>query len=424
MPLTVGSALEINTFEKCRLLAGKSSLANEITWVNILEILDDLRHIEPGEFLITTAHGFESGNEIRQRDMIRLFAARKIAAIAIQIGHYIKDIPQSFINSAEEFRIPLIEIPPEASFKEITRALMNKIYQENTLEELSAVEPGSASFLEAEALEMKSLWNKLLLTKNPKDLQIYLNRYRLSVLEPFFVLMLGFAGQNEKNSGRKAESRVPPLKRLELSVMSILRQLQFTYLLGPTDNRLILLFQPGRIKSDFHNFKTLHLNYLVEQLHDVFEDQIIEGGLSGLHNNINSLKQAVDEAEKALMAKRLSLAGYGKVISYQDLGLYKLVMSIYDMNILKEIYESTIAPLNGYDLSCNGCLRQTLQQFLIAGSIKKASEDIFIHRHTMKYRISLIHKLTGLDPLTPGDAFQLNMGLHVCRYLETLKLAP
>jgi PucR family transcriptional regulator, purine catabolism regulatory protein len=99
-------------------------------WVNILEILDDLRHIEPGEFLITTAHGFNAKSLGRQQELIELFASKKLAAVAIQTGHYLKEIPASFIRFAEGHRIPLIEIPPEASFKIITRALMNRLLQD------------------------------------------------------------------------------------------------------------------------------------------------------------------------------------------------------------------------------------------------------------------------------------------------------
>jgi len=122
MPLTVNQALQMKIFSKCKLLTGQAGLQNEILWVNILEILDDLSHIEPGEFLITTAHGFNAHSKSRQQEMIELFAAKNLAAMAIQTGHYLQLIPPSFIQFAEIHNIPLIEIPPEVSFKSLTRA--------------------------------------------------------------------------------------------------------------------------------------------------------------------------------------------------------------------------------------------------------------------------------------------------------------
>jgi len=126
---TVAEALEMEVFSNCNLLTGKAGLQNEIRWVNILEILDDLSHIEPGEFLITTAHGFNAESRVKQRDMVELFASRKLAAMAIQTGHYLQEIPSSFTRFAENYSIPLIEIPPEASFKNLTRALFKKLLQ-------------------------------------------------------------------------------------------------------------------------------------------------------------------------------------------------------------------------------------------------------------------------------------------------------
>jgi hypothetical protein len=69
MAFSVANALEMDIFSKCRLLTGDAGLENEILWVNILEILDDLRHIEPGEFLITTAHGFNAKSLSRQQEL-------------------------------------------------------------------------------------------------------------------------------------------------------------------------------------------------------------------------------------------------------------------------------------------------------------------------------------------------------------------
>ncbi len=65
---------------------------------------------------------------------------------------------------------------------------------------------------------------------------------------------------------------------------------------------------------------------------------------------------------------------------------------------------------------------QTLQQYLESCSIKKAAESLFVHRHTMKYRLEQVHKLTGLNPLQAEAALQLNIGLHIYRYLKALDI--
>jgi len=134
MPLVLEQALQLDAFHKCRLLTGPVGLDNQIKWVNILEILDDLRHIEEGEFLITTAYGFDLDDSIKQQRLLELLAGNRLAALAVQTGHYIKEIPGSFIKAAVVTGIPVIEIPGEISFKTLTRALLSELQQQNLVE--------------------------------------------------------------------------------------------------------------------------------------------------------------------------------------------------------------------------------------------------------------------------------------------------
>ena len=169
MSLTVGEALKLNVFQKCRLLTGEAGLGNVILWVNILEILDDLSHIEHGELLITTAHGFKKSDQDYQKTMIELFAKKKLAAVAIQTGHYVQKLPESFIELARAHSIPVIEIPPEVSFKRITRALIGRLVEKNQTRLKESADKNHKSELEHRLRKMNNLWRELLSSSNPED---------------------------------------------------------------------------------------------------------------------------------------------------------------------------------------------------------------------------------------------------------------
>jgi hypothetical protein len=175
-------------------------LQNEIKWVNILEILDDLSHIEPGEFLITTAHGFNTESESQQQGMIELFAARKLAAVAIQTGHYLQEIPASFIRFSEEYKIPLIEIPPGVSFKSLTRALMNEVISSEQQAAAFATATEKTARPEPELAAMKALWNRLIKSENPDSLAPELNSFNLNIDEPLIASCLAIDSIENKTT--------------------------------------------------------------------------------------------------------------------------------------------------------------------------------------------------------------------------------
>ncbi len=422
MTFSVANALEMDIFSKCRLLTGDAGLENEILWVNILEILDDLRHIEPGEFLITTAHGFNAKSLGRQQELIELFASKKLAAVAIQTGHYLKDIPASFIRFAEGHRIPLIEIPPEASFKIITKALMNRLLQDAYAATVNSEDVSSENIPYNQIRAMKILWAQLLGADRPRELHLELNRFRLAVHETVIAVLINFYNKDDDSSRTEEtqESGLPA--RAEAAAVKILRQMHIPFLLGQSERYLTVLLQPGHTKDELNAFESGVIKQFVNQLKILFPEEQIKAGVSCMHEDINSLKQALDEAEKALIASSLNLVECKEISSFKDLGLYRLIMDVNNIETLKCLFMETTAPLLDYDQSCDGALMQTLQQYLESCSIKRAAESLFVHRHTMKYRLEQVNKLTGLNPLQAEAALQLNIGLHIYRYLKALDI--
>ncbi len=422
MPFTVSNALEIEIFRKCRLLTGQVGLQNEIHWVNILEILDDLSHIETGEFLITTAHGFDTGNKSKQLGMLELFSTRRLAAMAIQTGHYIKEIPPSFIRLSEEYNIPLIEIPPEVSFKKLTRALMNELVRHELNSADSNVLSKAQILLNSRLNEMNQLWLKLAESKNPEDLHTEMKHFNIKPREPFQVLLLQVNPGKTKQTEQFGEFNANLITSVKQTAARILLQRHTSFLIGPSDQHIALLIQSSQLKEEKTAPAKTLTEYLCEELKLLFPDYLTMIGSSNVHSNISAFKPALNEAGKALQAARLGLLDNTNLVSYNKLGLYRLIMEINNIETLQELYNETIAPLLEYDRRCKGALLQTMKVFLKNMRIKNAAEILFVHRHTMRYRLEQIKNLTGYNPLDPSDALQLNLGLHVFHYLKTLNL--
>ncbi len=422
MAFTVAEALKIDIISKCRLLTDQAGLQNEIQWVNILEILDDLSHIEPGEFLITTAHGFNTESRVKQRDMVELFASRKLAAMAIQTGHYLQEIPSSFIRFSENYNIALLEIPPEVSFKNLTRALLSELMRDDLQEASPTDLLAAGSKLDSQIIDKKNLWQKLVTDGNHEGLTLQMGRHNLKPKEPVSVMAFYICEHDGGSLDMGGEAIQEMLRLSEKAAAQTLRQLNIPFLIGPSEHFLTLLIQSEQLREQNTTTDSIIAEQLLDQLKRLLPGSSIRIGLSDIHSNIGRIKQALDEAKKARQAAQLELLDYTNIVSLRTMNLYRLIMDTENMEMLKSIYNKTAAPLVEYDERSAGALLKTLRAYLQVCSIKKASEDLYVHRHTMKYRLRQIEELTGFNPLVPNDALQLNIGLHIYYYLKALGL--
>ncbi len=424
MSLTVEKALQIEIFKECRLLTGPAGLQNEILWVNILEILDDLRHIEPGEFLITTAHGFNVESLENQKIMADLFASKRLGAMAIQTGHYLKEIPSAFVQFLKDNSIPLIQIPPEVSFKNLTRALMNELMavdrEEHSVQsgrKDRAYDERFISQLEA----MKSLWRQIVEHDSPELFHMEIERMNVNPENPIMVLMLTACKDDRESEYMSAEKNYQLMREAEIKAAKFLKSQSIPFMVGPKDDSLVLLIQPGESKLTSPD-EFLIAKMLYDNLKNLAPDCTIRFGQSNIHKSYKDLKQAQGEAAKAQLAAQLELLDYTNMVSFRAMNLYRLIMDIDNMDMLKGIFQETVEPLLHYDQRSGGGLMQTLRVYLQYCSLKKASEALYVHRHTLRYRLKQIEELTGFNPLLPNDHLQLNIGLHIYYYLKALNL--
>lgn len=424
MSLTVEKALQIEIFKECRLLTGPAGLQNEILWVNILEILDDLRHIEPGEFLITTAHGFNVESLENQKIMADLFASKRLGAMAIQTGHYLKEIPSAFVQFLKDNSIPLIQIPPEVSFKNLTRALMNELMavdrEEHSVQSGRKDRTYDERFI-SQLEAMKSLWRQIVEHDSPELFHMEIERMNVNPENPIMVLMLTACKDDRESEYMSAEKNYQLMREAEIKAAKFLKSQSIPFMVGPKDDSLVLLIQPGESKLTSPD-EFLIAKMLYDNLKNLAPDCTIRFGQSNIHKSYKDLKQAQGEAAKAQLAAQLELLDYTNMVSFRAMNLYRLIMDIDNMDMLKGIFQETVEPLLHYDQRSGGGLMQTLRVYLQYCSLKKASEALYVHRHTLRYRLKQIEELTGFNPLLPNDHLQLNIGLHIYYYLKALNL--
>lgn len=126
MAISIQEALQIPVMKQTRLIAGLDGLHNIIKWVTVVEVIEDISRFQEGEFLITTGFGLLESEEKRYHFQ-KLLSMNKLSGVAIYTGFYLQEIPESFVNIANEHALPLIEIPININFSEITKAILEQL---------------------------------------------------------------------------------------------------------------------------------------------------------------------------------------------------------------------------------------------------------------------------------------------------------
>ena len=125
--LTVGRMLQMPAFARAKLVAGAGGLDNVIRWVHIVD-LPEAKYdwARGGELLMTAGVGLRNEPE-RQAALIPTLAQRGLAGLVLSVGLHLDCASDPMCEAANRLDFPIIELPPEIPFVEITRTILTQI---------------------------------------------------------------------------------------------------------------------------------------------------------------------------------------------------------------------------------------------------------------------------------------------------------
>lgn len=125
MSITVAEAMKIGGLRNSRLLAGGRNIKNIIKFIDSMEVPDIEPWLRSHELLLTTAYVIKDDIPALNR-LVESLARVNAAGLGIK-PRFLNGIPDEVIKTAEALGLPLIEIPAEVPFIEITHPLMKAI---------------------------------------------------------------------------------------------------------------------------------------------------------------------------------------------------------------------------------------------------------------------------------------------------------
>jgi len=124
--------------------------------------------------------------------------------------------------------------------------------------------------------------------------------------------------------------------------------------------------------------------------------------------------------QEARLAANVGEAESARILAFEHTGAYRLLLPAMseDPAELQRFYGETVEPLVAYDDQYETELLATVEAYLDNdGSVARTAEQLFTHRHTIRYRLERAKELSGHDVTSTEGREKLGLGLKAMRVL-------
>jgi purine catabolism regulator len=116
---------------------------------------------------------------------------------------------------------------------------------------------------------------------------------------------------------------------------------------------------------------------------------------------------------EARYALRVCTVEGREAADFTSLGTYRLLLSLQEPDALRAFADSVLAPLDRYDGEHDGELLVSLRSFLDHNARwESAAAELFVHRHTLRYRMRKVEQLSGRDLSSSHDRMEFWLALR------------
>jgi purine catabolism regulator len=137
----------------------------------------------------------------------------------------------------------------------------------------------------------------------------------------------------------------------------------------------------------------------------------------GMSRPFSGLKEIASHAREARETLQVAITTGERLLSYEQIGAYAPLLQMKAAGVaLTSLYRPLLDPLIAYDQKHGSSLLDTLECYLQHNSnIKNTAAALFIHRHTLKYRLEQIAEKTQKDLQNAHVLTQLHLALMAYR---------
>lgn len=375
--------------EKCsddeiELIAGKKGLNKVVRWMHMVEGVEISHFLEGNEVAFTTGIALKSDNELFE--LVRDAYSRGASGIVINLGPYIKSIPQQIIEFCDKNSMPLFQMPWQAHMAHVMKFFAEEI-----------------TLSEKRSLELVSAVKNAI--RFPTSYDLYVPSLEHYGYPPDWRYCIAVCQCTAKNGGNVDEGTLEKILDSMENRMSIEVQNAIVFRM---EDQIIMLFG----NTDDERIETAIRNIITALPSNLREAANLYIGIGRNTKKVECIHKTYSIACKAVHLQK-NRNHEGDAVSYRNMGAQQVIMLLDEPEIMQEFYEDTIEPLVKYDeLNHTDLVGFLRAYFNYGGRVKETAEGMFLHRNSINYKLRKIEEILHCDFADINAKFRILLAIE------------
>lgn len=368
-----------------KVLAGKNGMEKYVRWVHIIEDCEVPNFLHDNELIFTTGIGQHQQGWLL--GFVKSLKDNNASGLVINIGPYIKSVPQEVIEYGDEYDFPIFTVPWAIHLIDMTYDFCHRIISSEEIE-----------------LSLATAFRNLIFS--PQDPQGY-------------VPVLRRRGFHEESSYGVVVAQVSGNSAMKVEEFWNKNRLYISTIISQSESKVCMLIQEGRLVVIYQKRKMESIKDNAENLCRFFEQKDLS---IKLHIGIADIKRGYAEVpiayKQAISAMQIALLKDQYYVCYADIGVYQLLFAIENSQILRDFERKILGDLIKHDENKGTDYIKTLQCYLKNDcSIQNTAADMQVHRNTINYKIKQIREILQYE-FGEENKMDLLLSLHIYELLN------
>lgn len=383
--LTVREALSLGRLQEGNVIAGEKGLARVVNYIDILEVPDISTWLKEDELILTTGYAIKDKPDMQVK-LVEELARVEGAGIIIKLHRFMDSIPEIMIKKANELNLPIIQLPSDIPYIDITHVIMREILlrqnNERWLNEMLK-EVMNSEFYNIHELKKKF--------KSIND--------KFNTDSPFVLAVANYG-------------KIKDIKRL-FKYESIKNNPKI--ISGHINDSYILICEA---KCDDNWKEEIEKTLFIPEIMDEVSTKGIVCLISRVIDNLMKMKSEYKKLYSTLKIIE-QLPNKRVVHFYDDIVHYIFLNNICRLNIAREFVDYILEPFSKIEEKERDILLNTLHALARNnGNLSKTAQKNFMHINTLRYRVNKIEKILKVPIDSPEELFKYNIALILYSFMR------